>query len=113
MAMTKEALANRNCIPCEGGVSPLTPEAVAGMMAELDGWQLDDGTAIRKRFEFKGFAKPVEMANLAAWLGNRQGHHPDISFGWGYCEVRFTTHAAGGLTENDFICAARLDALLA
>ncbi len=51
------------------------------------------------------------MANLAAWLGDRQGHHPDIRFGWGYCEVAFTTHAAGGLTENDLICAARLNAI--
>ena len=57
--------------------------------------------------------KAVEMANLAAWLGNKQGHHPDITFGYGYCDVTFTTHAAGGLTENDFICAARLDALVA
>lgn len=84
------------------------------MLAQLDGWNLsDDGTTIRRRFEFKGFAKAVEMANLAAWLGNKQGHHPDIAFGWGYCEVVFTTHEAGGLTENDFICAARLDALVA
>jgi 4a-hydroxytetrahydrobiopterin dehydratase len=111
--MTTNALASRNCIPCEGGVPPLDSDSVAHLLAELDGWQLDRGTAIQRRFEFKGFAKAVEMANLAAWLGNRQGHHPDITFGWGYCEVRFTTHAAGGLTENDFICAARLDALLA
>lgn len=111
--MIKDELANRNCVPCEGGVPPLAPETVAKMIAALDGWQLDGGTAIRRRFTFKGFAKAVELANLAAWLGNRQGHHPDITFGWGYCEVRFTTHTAGGLTENDFICAARLDALLA
>lgn len=111
--MTTDGLASRTCTPCEGGMPPLGPDAVAGLMAGLDGWQLDGGTAIRRRFEFKGFAKAVEMANLAAWLGNHQGHHPDITFGWGYCEVRFTTHAAGGLTENDFICAARLDALLA
>ena len=111
--MNQGDLASRNCTACEGGVPPLDAQTVARMLAELDDWQLEDGTAIRRRFEFKGFAKAVEMANLAAWLGNRQGHHPDVTFGWGYCEVRFTTHAAGGLIENDFICAARLNALLA
>ena len=111
--MNPDDLASRNCTACETGVPPLDAQTVTRMLATLDGWQLEDGTAIRRRFEFRGFAKAVEMANLAAWLGNRQGHHPDIAFGWGYCEVRFTTHAAGGLTENDFICAARLNALLA
>ncbi len=83
-------------------------------VAQLTDWTLsDDATQITRRFAFKGFAKAVEMANLAAWLGNKQGHHPDIAFGWGYCAVTFTTHEAGGLTENDLICAARLDALVA
>lgn len=112
--MTDTPLAQKTCIPCEGGTPALPPDAARQMMAQLDGWALsDDARSIHKRFGFKGFAKPVELANLAAWLGNKQGHHPDIRFGWGYCEVAFTTHAAGGLTENDFICAARLDALLA
>lgn len=112
--MTDTPLAHKSCIPCEGGTPALPPDAARQMMAQLDGWALsDDARIIHKRFDFKGFAKPVELANLAAWLGNKQGHHPDIHFGWGYCEVAFTTHAAGGLTENDFICAARLDALLA
>ncbi len=112
--MTKDALADRNCVPCNGDTPPLGTDRVAALMEELDGWALESGgTVICRRFAFKGFAKAVEMANLAAWLGNRQDHHPDITFGWGYCEVRFTTHAAHGLTENDFICAARLDALLA
>ena len=112
--MTGDDLARKTCKPCEGGVPPLAPDEAARLLERLDGWALSgDGRAIRRRFEFKGFAKAVEMANLAAWVGNSQGHHPDIAFGWGYCEVAFTTHAAGGLTENDFICAARLDALLA
>lgn len=112
--MTATELARQNCEPCKGGTPPLPPEDARRMLAKLPGWQLSaDGATISRRFEFKGFAKPVEMANLAAWLGNKQGHHPDIAFGWGYCEVAFTTHAAGGLTRNDFICAARLDALVA
>ncbi|MDP5306902.1 4a-hydroxytetrahydrobiopterin dehydratase [Paracoccus spongiarum] len=112
--MTTCNLADKTCEPCKGGIAPYTADQARAMMAQLDGWALsDDGTTLRRRFAFKGFAKAVEMANLAAWLGNKQGHHPDITFGWGYCEVVFTTHEAGGLTENDFICAARLDALVA
>lgn len=107
-------LATSNCVPCEGGTPPLPVADVKRLLTDIPGWTLaDDGTTIHRRFDFKGFAKPVELANLAAWLGNKQGHHPDIRFGWGYAEVYFTTHAAGGLTRNDFICAARLDALLA
>ena len=107
-------LASRDCVPCQGGVPPMEAAAARAMMAQLPGWTLsEDGRTIRRRWTFKGFAKPVELANLAAWHGNKQGHHPDVAFGWGYCEVAYTTHEAGGLTENDFICAARLDALLA
>ncbi|RJL13670.1 4a-hydroxytetrahydrobiopterin dehydratase [Paracoccus siganidrum] len=107
-------LASQSCEPCKGGVDPMSRDEAQALMEQLQGWVLsDDGTTIRRRFEFKGFAKAVEMANLAAWLGNKQGHHPDIAFGWGYCEVAFTTHEAKGLTQNDFICAARLDALVA
>lgn len=107
-------LASRKCVPCEGGTPALDAEQARKLLAELHGWRLNEAaTAISRSFAFKGFAKAVEMANLAAWLGNSQNHHPDIRFGWGYCEVSFTTHAAGGLTENDFICAARLDVLLA
>lgn len=107
-------LADRTCLPCQGGTAAMEAEEARRMMAQLTDWTLSsDGTAITRRFTFKGFAKAVEMANLAAWLGNKQGHHPDIAFGWGYCAVTFNTHEAGGLTENDFICAARLDALVA
>ena len=89
-------------------------DRMAILLEGLDGWKLSpDGKAITRRFDFKGFAKAVEMANLAAWLGNKQNHHPDVSFGWGYCLVSFTTHDAGGLTEADFACAARLNELVA
>ena len=87
---------------------------IAARLARLEDWTLSpDGRSILRRFAFKGFAKAVEMANLAAWLGNRMNHHPDVTFGWGYCEVRFSTHEAGGLTEADFACAARLNDLVA
>ncbi|WP_232845091.1 4a-hydroxytetrahydrobiopterin dehydratase [Paracoccus onubensis] len=112
--MSNEDWANRSCEPCRGGVSPMARDEIRQELADLTGWSLsEDGTTISRRFEFKGFAKAVEMANLAAWLGNKQGHHPDISFGWGYCKVAFTTHDSGGVTENDLICAAKLNALVA
>jgi 4a-hydroxytetrahydrobiopterin dehydratase len=111
---TDTDLASKTCLPCQGGIAALGLDEARKMMGQLDGWSLSEaGTAITRRFAFKGFAKAVETANLAAGLGNKQGHHPDIAFGWGYCAVTFTTHEAGGLTENDFICAARLDALMA
>ena len=112
--MATDDLAQKTCQPCEGGQAAMSRSEAEAMIARVQPWVLsDDGTAIRRRFAFKGFAKAVEMANLAAWLGNKQGHHPDIAFGWGYCEVTFTTHSAGGLSENDFICAARLNELVA
>lgn len=82
-------------------------------MAMLDsGWQLNDTqSAISRHYQFKGFAKASYLANLCCWLADNQGHHPDISFGWGYCTVKLTTHDASGLTENDFIWAAKLDQL--
>jgi 4a-hydroxytetrahydrobiopterin dehydratase len=112
--MSETELGQKHCKPCEGGVPPLGPRQVSEMLVQVPGWDLcGDGGAIGRRIEVKGFARAVELANLAAWLGNKQGHHPDICFGWGYCQVSFTTHAAKGLTENDFICAARLNDLLA
>ncbi|MBM3605800.1 MAG: 4a-hydroxytetrahydrobiopterin dehydratase [Alphaproteobacteria bacterium] len=112
--MNDNDLATGTCEPCQGGIAPLSLDEARVMMDQLSGWTLSHtGKEISRRFEFKGFAKAVEMANLAAWLGNKQGHHPDIAFGWGYCTVTFTTHEAKGLTRNDFICAARLDALTA
>ena len=93
----------------------MAPNVAAEMVGELQpGWGLEEsGTVLRRRLEFKGFAKAVYHANLAAWLADTQGHHPDIRFGWGYFEIDFSTHVAGGLTANDFICAAKFDALLA
>lgn len=112
--MTADDLASRTCVPCQGGTPPLPAERARELLAALDGWTLgEDGTTITRRLTFKGFAKAVQTANVAAWAGDREGHHPDIRFGWGYCEVSYTTHEAGGLTENDFICAAKLDRILA
>ncbi|MDO5647057.1 4a-hydroxytetrahydrobiopterin dehydratase [Paracoccus sp. (in: a-proteobacteria)] len=92
----------------------LTHDQIAQGVAGLDGWALSDtGDQISRRFDYKGFARAVEMANLAAWLGNKLNHHPDVRFGWGYCEVAFTTHDAGGVTAADLDAAARLNDLVA
>ncbi|MDE0748076.1 MAG: 4a-hydroxytetrahydrobiopterin dehydratase [Porticoccaceae bacterium] len=104
-------LSNQTCEPCQGGIAALQTSEAQVMLAELNSdWVLSaDSKMISRQFKFKGFARAVQMANLIAWLGDRQGHHPDIAFGWGYCSVTFTTHEIDGLSTNDFICAAKLD----
>ena len=93
----------------------LTPEEAAKGLSRLNSdWALDaSGTSIERTIPCKGFAKAVYLANLAAFHADRQGHHPDVTFGFGYCKVSYTTHDVGGLSENDFRCAVALDALLA
>ena len=107
-------LASKTCAACNGDVAALSPDAITALKAELDAaWALDEaGKSLSRRFSFKGFAKPVLTANLAAFISDQEGHHADIAFGWGYCTVTFTSHELGGLSENDFICAAKLDAAL-
>jgi 4a-hydroxytetrahydrobiopterin dehydratase len=106
-------LATRHCKPCEGGVAPLRPEQVEELMPALhDGWVLsDDGTAIARRFEFPAYSRTLGFTNAVAWIAITEGHHPDMTFSYGYCIVSYTTHAIGGLSDNDFICAAKVDRL--
>ena len=106
-------LSERHCKPCEGGVEPLSAEAARELLGELhSGWQLaDDGLSICREFEFRNFYRTMAFVNAVAWIANREGHHPDLEVGYGRCLVRYTTHAIDGLSDNDFICAARIDAL--
>jgi len=103
------------CEPCKGGLAALSIAECNVLQKQLHcDWKLDSsGKTMTRHFEFKGFAKAVYTANLAAFLADQQGHHPDVSFGWGYCRVLFTTHDIDGLSENDFICAARFDQMVA
>ena len=106
-------LGDRHCKPCEGGVTPMARSEAEATMSEIAGWELsDDGKSISRRFEFKGFYKCVSFINAMAWIANAENHHPDFSAGYNYCAVTFTTHAIDGLSENDFICAARVNVLL-
>ena len=108
-------LAEKHCVPCEGGVQPLTREEAERYLKKLaPEWQLSgDSKQISKDFKFKGFNGTMGFVNAIAWIANREGHHPDLEVGYGHCRVHYTTHAIGGLSENDFICAARIDKLLA
>ena len=106
-------LTRKHCLPCEGGVAAIGREEAENMLAEVPGWQLsDDGKMISRRFEFKGFLSTMSFINAMAFMVNKENHHPDFSAGYNYCDVGFTTHAIDGLSENDFICAAKVNALL-
>lgn len=110
---TMTHLIQQHCKPCEGGIAPLTKAQAKEQLAQLAGWALsDDGRRISKRFQFKGFYKTMGFVNAIAWMANQEAHHPDLAVGYDYCEVNYTTHAIKGLSDNDFICAAKVDALV-
>ena len=106
-------LAQKKCKPCEGGAKPLDRQQADTMLASLDdGWKIvDDGRAIERRFEFRAFSRTISFVNAVAFVATNEGHHPDVTFSYGYCVVRYWTHAIGGLSDNDFICAAKIDRL--
>ncbi len=98
------------CRPCEGGIPPLDDAAVAAMLARVPGWTRD-GNSIVRTFQFKNYYRTVAFVNAVVWIAHREDHHPDIAFGYKTCTIRYSTHAVGGLSENDFICAAKINAL--
>ena len=108
--MTANDLAHSKCKPCEGGVAPLTPDEIARLLKQLQGWEYADGV-IAKTYAFKNYYQTMAFVNAAAWISHREDHHPDIAVGYNQCRVSYVTHAIDGLSENDFICAAKLDAL--
>ena len=105
-------LTTKHCKPCEGGVSPLTPEEAGALLKSLDGLELS-GTELVKTYRFRNHHETMAFVNATAWVSHREDHHPDLEVGYGKCCVRYSTHAIGGLSENDFICAAKIDALTA
>ena len=108
-------LVDRKCRPCEGGVAPLDGAEAKTLLAALDGaWCLvEDDRAIERDFEFPAFGRTMAFVNAVAWIATIEGHHPRLDVSYGRCRVRYTTNAIGGLSENDFICAAKIDRLAA
>lgn len=107
-------LARKRCVPCEGGVKPLDRAAAEKLMKELGPqWKLSpDGKQIGATFEFKNYYRTTAFVNAIVWMAHNEDHHPDINFGYKTAAVMYWTHAIGGLSENDFICAAKVDSLL-
>ena len=113
-AMPDSVLAEKTCTPCRGGVPPLTPEEAEGYRAQAPDWSLLDGAArIERIFRFRDFRAAFAFVARAAELAEAEGHHPDITFGWGYATVSLRTKKIKGLHENDFIMAAKLDRAVA
>ena len=108
--MTATELARKKCKPCEGGVAPLTEAQIRPMLKGLQGWSLEDGK-LAKLFAFQNYYQTMAFVNALAWISHREDHHPDLAVGYNKCRVEYMTHAIGGLSENDFICAAKCDAL--
>lgn len=105
-------LASRRCKPCEGGVAPYGEAQARELLRQLKGWILEDGRLV-KLFAFRNYHETMAFVNALAWVSHREDHHPDLLVRYNSCRVEYWTHAIGGLSENDFICAAKADALLA
>ena len=103
----------RRCQPCEGKVAAFTLSQATTALKELaTEWQLnEDGRAIKREFKFRDFFRTMSFVNALAHIANIEDHHPDLEVGYNYCRVRFSTHAINGLSDNDFICAAKIDRL--
>ena len=104
-------LSERRCRPCEGGVPPLSAAEAQRLLAQLAGsWSMtEDARAIRREFRFRDFYRTMSFVNAVAHIANIEDHHPDLEVGYNYCRLIFTTHAIRGLSENDFVCAAKVD----
>ncbi len=105
-------LAQKHCVPCEGGTPPLVRQQAQALMPQLKGWTLSgDARWISKEFKFDDFAKAMKFANAIADIAEAENHHPDLLVSWGKVTVELTTHAIKGLSENDFILAAKIDSI--
>ena len=103
---------NKKCEPCSGNTPKIEPEEISNYLSQLKGWSVNsEQEMIFKKFNFKTFKKALEFTNLVGKITETEGHHPDISFGWGYSIVMLHTHAIKGLSVNDFILASKIDEL--
>ncbi|OGT29814.1 MAG: hypothetical protein A3E87_05645 [Gammaproteobacteria bacterium RIFCSPHIGHO2_12_FULL_35_23] len=105
-------LETKHCKVCEGGISSLSIVEIKKQLSALPGWELDEKlNLIKKLYEFKGYAKTMAFVNAIAWIATVEGHHPDLEVSFNRCLVKYQTHAIGGITENDLICAAKVENL--
>ena len=104
-------LTEKKCVPCEGGTAPLSRTEAALLLKEVSNWQLED-KMIRKQFKFKNFVEAIKFVNKVAAVAEAEGHHPDIEIKWNKVTLELWTHSIGGLSENDFIVAAKVNAIL-
>jgi len=109
-------LFNKKCVPCEGGVMPFDISEIHKYQKKVDGWDIIKNNKniyfLEKNFKFDNFQKSQNFVNDVAKISEEEGHHPDINFGWGYAKINITTHAIEGLSENDFILAAKIDQII-
>jgi len=106
------SLTQKTCVPCQGGIPPLTLDEARSYMDEVPGWELSDkGDRLHRAFTFGDFAAALDFVNKVGALAEEEGHHPDIAFGWGYADITLYTHKIDGLHVNDFIMAAKMNAL--
>ena len=111
--MSPADLASKKCVPCRGGVPTLTPSQAQEFLSQTPEWRLEENaTRLRRRFEFEDFVKAIEFVNRVAQIAEAEGHHPDIAIHWNKVDLVLWTHKIGGLHENDFILAAKIDRLL-
>ncbi len=108
-----ENLRTRACKPCEGGLPALARTQATTLLGQVSGWTLnEDVTGISRSFKFKNYYETMAFVNAIAWISHREDHHPDLEVSYSRCVVRYSTHAVKGLSDNDFICAAKVNALL-
>ncbi len=110
--MKELCLVNKNCIPCHGGVPSLGQDTILKLITELDsGWKLNELGRLFKQYKFNNFVESINFVNKVAEASEREGHHPNIAIMWDICRIEIWTHKINGLTENDFILAAKIDSI--
>lgn len=111
--MATSSLADKKCVPCLGGTPPLTPAEIAPLLSQVEGWTVEANKKLQKSFRFKNFVQAVEFVNALTQVAEQEGHHPDLYVRWGEVRVYLWTHKIDGLTESDFVMAAKIDRVYA
>ncbi|MDP3935437.1 MAG: 4a-hydroxytetrahydrobiopterin dehydratase [Alphaproteobacteria bacterium] len=107
-----DCLIDKACVPCQGGIPPLSLDQATQLLSKLgNNWSLNESGYLSKTYSFQDFITAMEFANKIATLSEKEGHHPELIIGWGYCNIILWTHKINGLTESDFILAAKIEAL--